>query len=443
MSTLAKYRLLLGPQVTASVNASVNTSVDISHPRVLGASSYVYYENGSVITLTMTGTDTLVGSRTGRTNGQSYQYQVAAVDSAGREGPKSSAATVNIPAVGGLQAVLFHFDDFADSYMHMAPPLSGSPLPVSYYAPDSALQRWTESADLNASIDAPVYVDHTPGSPASPARLAKVQLTFDRGGNPALKIERNEIVLKAFSHGGTQYSADTLLGHEYWLGRAVYLPASWIGTDVYEILTQGKTSLAGLGLPTGVSAGPWITISVDYGYKWTDARDPLHPELPARTSWAWRLRVSGQRARTGFLPSGQQSVKSTEVSGLTNPALRLDAWIGRWVKIVIRVIPGWADAGAACQIWLDGALMLSAINHTNVSENLSGYGHTWKQGLYSGWGSTDASGVPNYVPGAGRPTERVHFLRHWKMVEVIGRQGPLSAVTNADIGFTAVNPPDV
>ena len=54
MSTLAKYRLLLGPQVTASVNASVNTSVDISHPRVLGASSYVYYENGSVITLTMT-----------------------------------------------------------------------------------------------------------------------------------------------------------------------------------------------------------------------------------------------------------------------------------------------------------------------------------------------------------------------------------------------------
>ena len=84
MSTLAKYRLLLGPQVTASVNASVNTSVDLSHPRVLGAASYVYYENGSVITPTMSGTP-LSGQRTGRANNTSYQYQVAVVDARGME----------------------------------------------------------------------------------------------------------------------------------------------------------------------------------------------------------------------------------------------------------------------------------------------------------------------------------------------------------------------
>ena len=216
--------------MTASVNASVNTSVDISHPRVLGAASYVYYENGSVITLD--DRHRYIGRLAHRQNRRA-ELPVPGRGSrfGGPRGPKSSAATVNILAVGGLQAVLFHFDDFADSYMHGSPPF-GSPLPVSYYAPDSALQRWTESADLNASIDAPVYVDHAPGSPRA-SEISQSQLTFDRGGNPALKIERNDSSDQSVFAGGTQYSADTLLGHEYWLGRAVYLPASWIGTDVY------------------------------------------------------------------------------------------------------------------------------------------------------------------------------------------------------------------
>ena len=239
MSTLAKYRLLLGPQVTASVNASVNTSVDLSHPRVLGAASYVYYENGSVITPTMTGTSTLTGTRTGRTNGQSYQYQVAAVDAAGREGPKSSAATVNIPpAVAGVTFTLqkdLSFDsgtltNSSGTSTVGAYLLSGPNAFGAYDAFDIG------SGDTPCSLST-TRVRYTP--PGGIGRSLRSQLTFHKGPStfPQTSSRTYPPSIEYYFKGGAAEGTDeqahrnevsvpglTLIAEtEYWFGFSIYL----------------------------------------------------------------------------------------------------------------------------------------------------------------------------------------------------------------------------
>lgn len=239
MSTLAKYRLLLGPQVTASVNASVNTSVDLSHPRVLGAASYVYYENGSVITPTMTGTSTLTGTRTGRANGQSYQYQVAAVDSAGREGPKSSAATVNIPpAVAGVTFTLqkdLSFDsgiltNNAGTSTVGAYLLSG---PNAFGAYDNFD---TASGDTPCTLST-TRVRYTPAG--GTGRSLRAQVTFHKGPSTFPQTSSRTYVpsIEYYFKGGAAEGTDeqahrnevsvsglTLIAEtEYWLGFSIYL----------------------------------------------------------------------------------------------------------------------------------------------------------------------------------------------------------------------------
>ncbi len=249
MSTLAKYRLLLGPQLTASVNASVNTSVDLSHPRVLGAASYVYYENGSVITPTMSGTSTLIGTRTGRTNGQSYQYQVAAVDSAGRLGPKSSAATVNIPpAVAGVTFTPQKDLSWDTGILtdNATTSTVGAYLPVIDYSWNQ--QGSADAFDLLVDTQCSLSTTRVRYSPTDiPGRSLRAQLTFHKGpstfpqtssrtylsnveyhfkGNgsvnrsvtppvaPDLQAHRNEV-----SVPGLTLIAET----EYWLGFSIYL----------------------------------------------------------------------------------------------------------------------------------------------------------------------------------------------------------------------------
>ena len=358
-------------------------------------------------------------------------------------GAVESAASAVVSAPFGVVSTTVHFDDWANSFMYMQPPSTGAVVPASYFTTDAALQRWNSSSDVNSDVDAPIHIVATPGTPATPARFAKMQLTLDRGGNPNLRIERNEIVQRSFAVGAQQYSANNLVGHEYWLGRQIWIPPTWIGTDVYEIFMQGKASGAGLGVYPGISAGPYITIGPDYGFKASEPRDPQNPSMPARTSWAWRLRVSGWRSTTTTMPDGSSPAKATEVNGNNDSSLRLVNWLGMWVKFVIRVIPGWQDTGALFQLWMNGALKISLVNHTNTAPNQSGYGHAWKQGLYSGWAALDGSGTPTYVAGPGRPTQRIYYMRNWKMVEVTGRTGALAAVTSSDPGYAAVNPPDV
>lgn len=234
MSTLVKYRLLLGPQVTASVNASVNTSVDLSHPRVLGAASYVYYENGSVITPTMTGTDTLIGSRTGRTNGQSYQYQVAAVDSAGREGPKSSASTVNIPSTTtayGTVTTYFEADfEGADLAADGLEPWA----PVTHDAYDHTVDHPTEVTALRAlhgskscRVQLTAHRFGTNTWPNSSGDYLIIPGTVDwyykaAGGPGGQLAHRNE-----FMWSGSSNPAELIsFGEEHWFGFAVFLPGA-------------------------------------------------------------------------------------------------------------------------------------------------------------------------------------------------------------------------
>lgn len=232
MTRLDKYWLLSPPIITASADVTTPTTVNLTHVAVIGAASYVYYEDGVVITPTMTGAGTLTGQRTGRTSGQSYQYQVSVVDAAGREGPKSAAAVVTIPtgssAYPGTVTTYFESD-----FEGVSPTDDGLVIwsPSGHDAYDHTVDNATEcvtTKSLRGSKSLRVQLTaHRYGSNTFPATNGdyllipgSIDWRYKNAGGPGADLaHRNELKWDS-SHQASLIQ----FGEEHWMGFAVFLP---------------------------------------------------------------------------------------------------------------------------------------------------------------------------------------------------------------------------
>lgn len=177
-----------------------------------------------------------------------------------------------------------------------------------------------------------------------------------RTGNSSMKSYLNRLT------SSTSYRTEIVVpqpevyafNEDYWIGFSVYLPSSYVVSDVYEILAQWH-------------ARPDKSIGEDY-------RNP--PIGLATTGGNWLIGAKWD-SKENTWADGTRKYDGSEQWNL-GP---VTADIGRWVDWVFHIKFSWSSDGIL-QVWKDGKLVVERFGPNTFNDQRGPY---MKMGMYTGW----------------------------------------------------------